>query len=173
MSIKRGGSDEIAWLTLLSLAGLYEDFYEFQIALLDHFPAEAGRHVDQNGEATERILPLMPGPLDNVDDYITAQRRGDLDQYIWELTQLPEYILRSELVRLFFEPRPGDHCATYAPGMRPRRSFPPRNFTKGKAPAHMAGGGDFGGNGSGDAVEEVRTPQPPYGNGTSKYSEES
>jgi bud emergence protein 1 len=97
----------------LILYRLYEDFYEFQIALLDHFPAEAGREVDANGQPSERILPLMPGPLDTVDDVITSQRRYDLDAYIVELCALPQYILRSELVRLFFEPRPGDHCTTH------------------------------------------------------------
>lgn len=94
----------------LILYRLYEDFYEFQIALLDHFPAEAGRETQPNGQPSERILPLMPGPLDQVDDFITSQRRQDLDTYINELVALPEYITRSELVRLFFEPRPGDHC---------------------------------------------------------------
>ena len=97
----------------LILYRLYEDFYEFQIALLDHFPAEAGRETDAHGHASERILPLMPGPLDVVDDLITSQRRVDLDQYIIELCSLPEYIMRSELVRLFFEPRPGDHCTSH------------------------------------------------------------
>ncbi|KAN0064255.1 bud emergence protein 1 [Thecaphora frezii] len=97
----------------LILYRLYEDFYEFQIALLDHFPAEAGRETDADGHTSERILPLMPGPLDDVDDLITSQRRVDLDQYIVELCALPEYIMRSELVRLFFEPRPGDHCTTH------------------------------------------------------------
>ncbi len=94
----------------LILYRLYEDFYEFQIALLDHFPAEAGRETLANGQPTQRILPLMPGPLDEVDDLITAQRRGDLDTYINQLCALPDYIMRSELIRLFFEPRPGDHC---------------------------------------------------------------
>ncbi|PWN23786.1 hypothetical protein BCV69DRAFT_265056 [Microstroma glucosiphilum] len=99
----------------LILYRLYEDFYDFQIALLDHFSVEAGRQIDENGKQSKRILPLMPGPLEQVDDYITAQRRGDLDQYIAELCALPEYILRSEIVRLFFEPRPGDHCTTHPP----------------------------------------------------------
>ncbi|SPO29077.1 related to Protein scd2/ral3 [Ustilago trichophora] len=99
----------------LILYRLYEDFYEFQIALLDHFPSEAGRETDANGHASERILPLMPGPLDVVDDLITSQRRVDLDQYIIELCALPQYIMRSELVRLFFEPRPGDHCTSHPP----------------------------------------------------------
>lgn len=100
----------------LILYRLYEDFYEFQIALLDHFPAEAGRETDPaTGKPSARILPLMPGPLEEVDDVITSERRGDLDKYIQELCALPPYILRSELIRLFFEPRPGDHCQVVYP----------------------------------------------------------
>ncbi|CAG8556002.1 3310_t:CDS:2 [Acaulospora colombiana] len=57
---------------------LYEDFYEFQIALLNKFPVEAGRTGEQ------RILPFMPGPLSYVNDMITAQRRADLDVYVKE-----------------------------------------------------------------------------------------
>ncbi|CAD6984675.1 unnamed protein product [Tilletia controversa] len=94
----------------LILYRLYEDFYEFQLALLEHFPAEAGRETGPNGQPNERILPLMPGPIDEVDDVITSQRRADLDTYIQELCALPEHIRRSELLRVFFEPRPGDHC---------------------------------------------------------------
>ena len=107
----------------LILYRLYEDFYEFQIALLDHFPAEAGRETDAKGQPTQRILPLMPGPLEEVDDVVTAQRRNDLDLYINQLCGLPEYIMRSELIRLFFEPRPGDHCTVIpAPGSVPAPS---------------------------------------------------
>ncbi|CAB5200229.1 unnamed protein product [Rhizophagus irregularis] len=55
---------------------LYEDFYEFQIALLNKFREEAGRTGKQ------RILPFMPGPLSYVNDMITSQRRTDLDVYV-------------------------------------------------------------------------------------------
>lgn len=141
----------------LILYRLYEDFYEFQIALLDHFPAEAGRETDANGHASERILPLMPGPLDVVDDLITSQRRVDLDQYIIELCSLPEYIMRSELVRLFFEPRPGDHCT----------SHPPRGPTDELDPSlqqqeygYLAGGVD------------QRASQQLRGNGVDRYAED-
>ena len=129
----------------LILYRLYEDFYEFQIALLDHFPAEAGRETLPNGRPSDRILPLMPGPLDHVDDLITSQRRSDLDTYINELCALPEYIMSSELVRLFFEPRPGDHC-TVQP-------------IEGRGPAGAAHPPEVGTNG--------------HSNGTSKYSEDA
>lgn len=137
----------------LILYRLYEDFYEFQIALLDHFPSEAGRETLPNGQPSDRILPLMPGPLDHVDDLITSQRRSDLDTYINELCALPEYIMSSELVRLFFEPRPGDHCT-----VRP---------VEGRVAAATAG---------------AMTPSIPmalttglngYSNGTNKYAEDA
>lgn len=95
---------------------LYDDLYEFQIALLDTFPAEAGR----TGE--ERILPFMPGPLSYVNDTITAQRRADLDTYVKELCALPEYILQSPLVNDFLLLREGDVETPYDPRMAPRQS---------------------------------------------------
>jgi bud emergence protein 1 len=79
-----------------SLYRLYEDFYNFQIHLLDTFPAEAGR------TGGERILPYMPGPLSFVNDVITSQRRADLDVYVQELLGLPDYVREGELMRGFF-----------------------------------------------------------------------
>lgn len=155
----------------LILYRLYEDFYEFQIALLDHFPAEAGRETDADGHSSERILPLMPGPLDQVDDLITSQRRVDLDTYIVELCALPDYILRSELVRLFFEPRPGDHCTTHPPQQGGVGGANPNAADDGQAEASDAlGYEEYGYMTRGlDEVEEVRTPAAPdrvEGNGT-------
>ncbi|CAG8432802.1 11482_t:CDS:1 [Diversispora eburnea] len=81
---------------------LYEDFYEFQIALLNKFPEEAGRTGKQ------RILPFMPGPLSYVNDMITAQRRADLDIYVKELLSLPPYILQDSILQQLFALRDGD-----------------------------------------------------------------
>ncbi|CAB5377186.1 unnamed protein product [Rhizophagus irregularis] len=75
---------------------LYEDFYEFQIALLNKFREEAGRTGKQ------RILPFMPGPLSYVNDMITSQRRTDLDVYVKELLTLPGYILSDPLMNDLF-----------------------------------------------------------------------
>ncbi|RIA97462.1 hypothetical protein C1645_871336 [Glomus cerebriforme] len=75
---------------------LYEDFYEFQIALLNKFQEEAGRTGKQ------RILPFMPGPLSYVNDMITSQRRADLDVYVKELLNLPGYILSDPLINDLF-----------------------------------------------------------------------
>ncbi|CAG8514070.1 4978_t:CDS:1 [Paraglomus brasilianum] len=81
---------------------LYEDFYEFQIALLGEFPVEAGR------TGKKRILPFMPGPLSYVNDVITSQRRADLDVYVKELLNLPSYILQNPLLNQLFGMREGD-----------------------------------------------------------------
>lgn len=74
--------------------------------------------VDSEGRA---FLPLMPGPVppsvqrddpsgQGVIDAAWEQQASDLSLYTVQLTALPLYIARSELVRLFFEPRPGDGC---------------------------------------------------------------
>ncbi|PWZ02007.1 hypothetical protein BCV70DRAFT_198289 [Testicularia cyperi] len=153
----------------LILYRLYEDFYEFQIALLDHFPAEAGRETDANGHASERILPLMPGPLDAVDDLITSQRRVDLDQYIVELCDLPEYIMRSELVRLFFEPRPGDHCTAHPPTrLHNEGDNVESNGLQYKEYGYLASGvADVNQRSSG-----LQQTQPLHGNGSAKFAED-
>ncbi|KAL9937355.1 hypothetical protein V8E36_003764 [Tilletia maclaganii] len=140
----------------LILYRLYEDFYEFQLALLEHFPAEAGRETGPNGQPNERILPLMPGPIEEVDDVITSQRRADLDTYIQELCALPEHIRRSELLRVFFESRPGDHC-TRLPLLQ-----------QGQGPAE---GGAAGEETPGPARPE-RTKEQVISNGTQKYAED-
>ncbi|CAI2174647.1 18485_t:CDS:2 [Funneliformis geosporum] len=75
---------------------VYEDFYEFQIELLNRFPEEAGRTGKQ------RILPFMPGPLSFVNESITSQRRIDLDAYVKELLSLPRYILSNPLINTLF-----------------------------------------------------------------------
>ncbi|WVQ76286.1 hypothetical protein IAR50_005951 [Cryptococcus sp. DSM 104548] len=93
----------------------YEDFYDFQIALLDTFPYEAGRPGSGNGRKTpERILPYMPGPVDyEIDDELTEYRREELDVYVKELLDLKSKgagpVLRHELFRTFFATRHGDH----------------------------------------------------------------
>lgn len=105
---------------------LYEDFYNFQITLLDLFPREAGRTTRTSDasardrrsgyQGTGRILPYMPGPCDRVDVDITNERRKDLDLYLYELlelrTQGAGYILRHEHVLGFFTPGSGDMTDT-------------------------------------------------------------
>ena len=86
------------------LSRYYEDFYDFQIALLTEFPAEAGNTGQQ-----KRTLPYMPGPVNYVTDAITEGRLHNLDAYVKNLLGQPEYIARCNLVKQFFAPREGDY----------------------------------------------------------------
>lgn len=86
------------------LARYYEDFYDFQIALLTEFPLEAGTTGKK-----QRTLPYMPGPVNYVTDAITEGRRHNLDAYVKSLLGQPTYIARCNLVKQFFAPREGDY----------------------------------------------------------------
>ncbi|KAG8218805.1 hypothetical protein J3R82DRAFT_4481 [Butyriboletus roseoflavus] len=85
----------------------YNDFYDFQVNLLETFPQEAGRESGSN-----RILPFMPGPAEKVDGEVTAVRRVELDQYVRKLCALnsvgASYILEHQLIRNFLSLKPGD-----------------------------------------------------------------
>lgn len=84
------------------LSRFYQNFYDFQISLLQQFPKEA----DSNGGT--RILPYMPGPVTYVTDAISNGRRESLNDYVKKLLSLPGYISRCQLVRELFAPREGD-----------------------------------------------------------------
>jgi len=86
------------------LSRYYEDFYDFQIALLTEFPSEAG-----NTGTQKRTLPYMPGPVNYVTDAITEGRLHNLDAYVKNLLAQPPYIARCTLVKQFFAPREGDY----------------------------------------------------------------
>ena len=87
----------------------YNDFYDFQIELLENFPREAGREVEN---PSPRLIPYMPGPVEHVDDEITLTRKDELDKYLRALCKLKEtsakYILESIVVRRFLAIKPGD-----------------------------------------------------------------
>jgi bud emergence protein 1 len=85
-----------------NLCRYYQDFYDFQIKLLDEFPDEAGR------TGRQRILPFMPGPLTYVNDSISSQRRANLDDYVRNLIMMPTHISRSPIVQQLFALRAGD-----------------------------------------------------------------
>ncbi|KAF2808025.1 uncharacterized protein BDZ99DRAFT_522623 [Mytilinidion resinicola] len=86
------------------LQRFYDDFYKLHIALLTHFPVEAG----MSGNA-ERTLPYLPGPVNYVSHTITQGRRLDLNEYVKNLLKLPSHITHGTLVKTFFAPREGDH----------------------------------------------------------------
>ncbi|KAJ3548826.1 hypothetical protein NMY22_g1121 [Coprinellus aureogranulatus] len=91
----------------LILFRVYNDFYDFQVSLLNTFPREAGREPPH-----PRTLPYMPGPAKDVDDALTATRREELDEYIHALCALGKtggrYILEHTIVRQFLSLKPGD-----------------------------------------------------------------
>ncbi|KAG5645758.1 hypothetical protein DXG03_005295 [Asterophora parasitica] len=91
----------------LILFRVYNDFYDFQVSLLDTFPREAGRQSPH-----PRMLPYMPGPAEDVDDTLTASRRSELDTYVHSLCDLSrsgaKYILEAPVVREFLALKPGD-----------------------------------------------------------------
>ena len=84
------------------LSRYYADFYDFQIALLENFPEEAGN------KGKLRTLPFMPGPVAHVTDAISNGRRANLDEYMRKILSMPPHISKCMLVRQLFMPRPGD-----------------------------------------------------------------
>ncbi|KAI9290642.1 hypothetical protein K502DRAFT_310289, partial [Neoconidiobolus thromboides FSU 785] len=89
----------------------YDAFFELHTGLIRQFPKEAGRFGDK------RIIPYMPGPLSQVDDKITTQRRIDLDLYLQQLFLLPQQIQNSELFRSFFKMKKGDYESNLIPNL--------------------------------------------------------
>jgi PX domain/SH3 domain len=84
------------------LSRYYNDFYDFQIALLTEFPVEAG------SSTMARIIPYLPGPVSHITEAITESRKNQLDDYVKDLLTLPPYISECPLVKQFFAPREGD-----------------------------------------------------------------
>ncbi|KAJ3790681.1 scd2/ral3 [Lentinula aff. detonsa] len=101
------GQDSLPNSKQLILFRVYNDFYDFQVSLLDSFPREAGRQPPN-----PRMLPYMPGPAQNVNDQLTATRRAELDDYLHSLCDLnkagAKYILEHKVVREFLSLKPGD-----------------------------------------------------------------
>ena len=103
----RPGQSKLPCSKQLILFRVYDDFYDFQVALLETFPREAGRQPPE-----PRTLPYMPGPAQQVDDTLTATRRVELDEYVHNLCNLGKtgsrYILEHVVVRKFLSLKPGD-----------------------------------------------------------------
>ncbi|KAJ4472150.1 hypothetical protein J3R30DRAFT_3379845 [Lentinula aciculospora] len=101
------GQDSLPNSKQLILFRVYNDFYDFQVSLLNTFPREAGRQPPH-----PRMLPYMPGPAQNVNDQLTATRRAELDVYLHSLCDLNQagakYILEHRVVREFLSLKPGD-----------------------------------------------------------------
>ncbi|THH33713.1 hypothetical protein EUX98_g441 [Antrodiella citrinella] len=107
------GSNRLPPAKELVLFRSYNDFYDFQVELLNSHPFEAGRPDKQT-----RILPFMPGPADTVDNEITIIRRQELDEYLKQLAELrftARYILEHDLMLGFLALKPGDAAQDVEP----------------------------------------------------------
>ncbi|KAF9107168.1 bud emergence protein 1 [Mortierella sp. AM989] len=111
---------ELASGATRNLFRLYDDFYNFHIALLEEFPVESGRVGDQ-----PRILPFMPIPLEVVTDIVSASRRADLDGYVQDLCRLPQRITQHQLVEQLFAVREGDSESPAGTGAGAARAVSP------------------------------------------------
>ena len=76
----------------------YDEFFYMHLALKSAFPQERN---------SNRRLPLMPVPSDNLSTYAFEKRLNDLDKYCSELTKL-DYLLKSKYVIEFFQIRTSD-----------------------------------------------------------------
>lgn len=88
----------------------YSDFFEFQCALLERFPEEAGAR-----DPASRMIPFLPGKklLGRSHTRSVAEKRKDkIDDYCRALIRLPPKISDDLFVIDFFEVRPED---IYAP----------------------------------------------------------
>ena len=147
-----------------NLCRYYEDFYDFQIALLEEFPVEAGRTGEQ------RILPFMPGPLTYVDDTISAQRRADLSVYVEELCRLPAHVVRNPLVQALFATREGDVESTHPTSMMPQPIYKPGQTSRGSATSKRSSRASISHNArtSGNVTAQPDLRVPPTNNTTSR-----
>ncbi|EAQ87560.1 hypothetical protein CHGG_04179 [Chaetomium globosum CBS 148.51] len=144
------------------LARYYEDFYDFQIALLTEFPVEAGTTGKK-----QRTLPYMPGPVNYVTDAITEGRRHNLDSYVKSLLAQPPYIAKCNLVKQFFAPREGDYEIDpsaleeeyrLSAGSRPSSADSPADGGSRQSSQQNLGGG-YGGLASHQPRQQQQQPQ--------------
>ncbi|KAL2177682.1 uncharacterized protein P884DRAFT_277409 [Thermothelomyces heterothallicus CBS 202.75] len=160
------------------LARYYEDFYDFQIALLTEFPVEAGTTGKK-----QRTLPYMPGPVNYVTDAITEGRRHNLDAYVKNLLAQPPYISKCNLVRQFFAPREGDYEIDpstleeeyrLSAGSRPSSADSPANPASRQPSQQNLGGSGYGNlGGARQPGQQQQQQQPPMARQVSSLSQPS
>ncbi|KAL2138298.1 hypothetical protein VTI28DRAFT_7002 [Corynascus sepedonium] len=160
------------------LARYYEDFYDFQIALLTEFPVEAGTTGKK-----QRTLPYMPGPVNYVTDAITEGRRHNLDAYVKNLLAQPPYISKCNLVKQFFAPREGDYEVDpsaleeeyrLSAGSRPSSADSPANAASRQSSQQNLGGSGYGNLAGGrQPGQQQQQQQPPMARQISSLSQPS
>jgi bud emergence protein 1 len=146
-----------------SLCRFYEDFYDFQIALLDEFREEAGH------TGSPRKLPYMPGPVTYVTDTISAARRQSLDDYIKKLLSMEPYISKCRLVKQLFAPRPGDVEQTQYRELSAqdhRRSATSQlSSDSSREPSRQSSAHNLNGNAGGNGYPGLTAPPPRHSTG--------
>ncbi|KAF8803763.1 hypothetical protein BYT27DRAFT_7214365 [Phlegmacium glaucopus] len=140
----RPGQTKLPPSKQLILFRVYDDFYDFQVALLETFPREAGREPPE-----PRTLPYMPGPAQTVDETLTATRRSELDDYVHNLCNLGKtggrYILEHLVVRKFLSLKPGDVENDGEPRTREIEAiFNNENEDENETPTDIYGIDDYG-----------------------------
>ncbi|KAJ3334259.1 Myosin 10A, isoform D [Blyttiomyces sp. JEL0837] len=107
----------------------FEDFVDFHLQLIGHFPEEAGLQLrpslpNQTGDnAPQRIIPELPGQMMFVSEAVAKARIGLLQEYAKAVIALPQKISRSPVVMQFFR-QDGKKAGALVKGMKvpPSRS---------------------------------------------------
>lgn len=82
----------------------YDDFFEFHMQLIGHFPQEGGVSLSvNNGSSSQRIIPELPGQMMFVSEASARGRVPLLQEYISQVLKLPPKISRSPAVLGFFK----------------------------------------------------------------------
>ncbi|XP_011270367.1 hypothetical protein, variant [Capsaspora owczarzaki ATCC 30864] len=79
-----------------SVKRTYDEFFDFQCALLDHFPVEAGT------TGQKRVIPYLPGKKVFMTARVLLERQKELNEYVQELSLLPEELRSWEKFQDFF-----------------------------------------------------------------------
>ncbi|KAJ3410974.1 Myosin 10A, isoform D [Chytridiales sp. JEL 0842] len=86
----------------------FDDFFDFHLQLIGHFPEEAGLHLHQTSESA-RIIPELPAQMMFVSETVAKSRTGALQEYVSGLIALPFKVSRSPVVMQFFR-QDGKHA---------------------------------------------------------------
>ncbi|KAJ3106972.1 Myosin 10A, isoform D [Phlyctochytrium planicorne] len=92
----------------------YEDFFDFHLQLIGHFPEEAGlvnkkdafgknqSSTTEDEGKSKRIIPELPGQMMVVSEAVAKTRIDMLQDYVEAILSLPPKISRSPLTMQFF-----------------------------------------------------------------------
>ncbi len=67
-------------VTSREISHTFDEFFNFHLQLLGHFPEEAGLGLKE--DKTERVLPELPGQMMFVSEAVAKNRRTQLEEYL-------------------------------------------------------------------------------------------